>query len=336
MSELFRTDAVPVAARADYWDQVIDGTPFPLEGRPSDGPGFNATLRTGELGVVKVIEASTPAGECRRTRRMIRRSNPDLHQIGVIVRGTVVVEQDGRQARLGPGDIGFVDHSRPARFVHPDVSHVDVAFPRALLPLPRRAPLRVPGSTGTAALVSALARHLPGQLDHLHPHEGVRIGQTLVDLLAVAFAARLGQPSWVTPDARRRALLERVYVFIEQHLADPGLSPQAIAAAHHISVRYLHKLFESQQWTVAGWIRRRRLEQCRQDLLDPALRDRPVSAIAARWGLTNAAHFSRAFRDTFDLPPAEYQRLGGSGAPTSSGVTWLDRSLSTAARLSSS
>jgi transcriptional regulator GlxA family with amidase domain len=32
-----------------------------------------------------------------------------------------------------------------------------------------------------------------------------------------------------------------------------------------------------------------------------------VSAIAARWGLIDAAHFSRLFRAAYGLPPAEYR-----------------------------
>lgn len=59
---------------------------------------------------------------------------------------------------------------------------------------------------------------------------------------------------------------------------------------------------------MAAWIRQRRLERCRRDLLDPALADLPVSAVAARWGLMNAAHFSRAFRAAYGLPPTEYRR----------------------------
>ena len=30
---------------------------------------------------------------------------------------------------------------------------------------------------------------------------------------------------------------------------------------------------------------------------------------AAGWGILNAAHFSRAFRDAYGLTPAEYRRL---------------------------
>ena len=66
-------------------------------------------------------------------------------------------------------------------------------------------------------------------------------------------------------------------------------------------------LFETQQTTVADWIRQRRLERCRRDLADPGLRAKPVGAIAARWGLTNPAHFSRLFRAAYGVPPRAYR-----------------------------
>jgi AraC-like DNA-binding protein len=34
----------------------------------------------------------------------------------------------------------------------------------------------------------------------------------------------------------------------------------------------------------------------------------PVSAVAARWGLPDPAHFNRLFKRTYGLPPAEYRR----------------------------
>ncbi|WP_189145366.1 hypothetical protein [Streptomyces lacrimifluminis] len=43
----------------------------------------------------------------------------------------------------------------------------------------------------------------------------------------------------------------------------------AHAACHHISVRYLHRLFPPQGITVSAWIRQRRPERCRRDLADP-------------------------------------------------------------------
>jgi AraC-like DNA-binding protein len=42
----------------------------------------------------------------------------------------------------------------------------------------------------------------------------------------------------------------------------------------------------------------------------------PVSAIAARWGLRDAAYFNRIFHAAYGLPPGEYRRvrLGGDDA----------------------
>jgi AraC-like DNA-binding protein len=251
-----------------------------------------------------------------RTPKLIRRSDPGLCKIDVLVSGRIVVEQEGREADLRPGDFAFVDLSRPCRWSGSSYARcVAVTFPRALLAL-RRAELarltgvRIPGDHGTGALVSSIARQLPRHVADDATAEGARLGTTVVDLLTVALAGRLDRAAAVPHSSMQQALLTRIHAFIEQRLSDPELSPTTIAAAHHISVRYLYKLFEPQQTTVAEWIRRRRLERCRRDLLDPTLRAQPVSAIAARWGLTNAAHFNRLFRVAFDAPPGEYRRNG--------------------------
>lgn len=112
----------------------------------------------------------------------------------------------------------------------------------------------------------------------------------------------------VPPPTNRVVLVRRIYAFMEERLGDHELSPGGIAAAHNISLRYLHKLFEPEDATVAGWIRRRRMERCARDLTDPALVRRPASAIAARWGFPNAAHFNRLFRAHYGVPPGEFRR----------------------------
>jgi AraC-like DNA-binding protein len=112
----------------------------------------------------------------------------------------------------------------------------------------------------------------------------------------------------VTPDTPRGALLLKIYAFIEEHLSDPQLSPTLVARSNHLSIRYLHKLFETQSMTVAAWIRERRLERCRNDLLDPGLRAQSVSYIAARRGFPEPSHFSRVFRQAYGVPPSEYRK----------------------------
>jgi len=137
----------------------------------------------------------------------------------------------------------------------------------------------------------------------------LRLSIALVDLIAAALAVRTGQTQALPPETRRRAGLLQVKAFIRQRLADPRLSVADIAAAHHLSVRSLQRLFAAEGETAGGWARRQRLERCRRDLLDPALRDRPAAAIGARWGFIDATHFGRAFRARYGMPPAEFREM---------------------------
>jgi AraC-like DNA-binding protein len=189
---------------------------------------------------------------------------------------------------------------------------VAAVFPPSLLPLrdadlARLAALRVPGDHGAAALISSLARQLPEHLDGCTERGAARLAGAVLDLLVVALADRLERTAEISPETRQWALLRRTYALIEQRLADPELCPGELAAAQFISVRSLHKLFETQQTTVAEWVRQRRLERCARDLLDPALAGESIGAIGARWGITSQAHFSRLFRARYGVTPSDYR-----------------------------
>ncbi|PPK65180.1 helix-turn-helix domain-containing protein [Actinokineospora auranticolor] len=101
-------------------------------------------------------------------------------------------------------------------------------------------------------------------------------------------------------------LLHRIHAFIDARLSDPELSPTGVAAANHVSTRQLYRLFETEGTTVARWIRDRRLERCRVDLL--AARGTGVSEVGARWGIPDSSYFSRVFRQTYGCAPRDYRR----------------------------
>lgn len=100
----------------------------------------------------------------------------------------------------------------------------------------------------------------------------------------------------------------RIHAFIQLHLGDPELSPAAIAAAHHVSTRTLHALFQRQDETVAGWIRRRRVEAARRELADPRPDARSLAAIAARCGFSSPSRFSQAFQAAYGMSPQAYRQ----------------------------
>jgi AraC-like DNA-binding protein len=270
------------AARLEYVHEVLAAALGPLEVRTGDGNEPPDQVRAADLGAVRVGElwASRPGGADRR-RRHIQATNADLCKVDLVARGEIVLEQDGRQARIHNGDFAFVDLSRPAHWTNRwSTRVVAIAFPRKLLPLQGDdlaglTGVGLTGDDGPGAVFSSTARQLARQVERLDPAGGTRVGMAALDLLTVALAGRLDRLGEVPPDTSRRALLLRVHAFIEDQLADPRLTPAAVARAHHVSVR----------------------------------------SLAARWGLTNAAPFSRAFRAAYGVSPVELRRLGDRTPP---------------------
>jgi AraC-like DNA-binding protein len=324
--------SVQAGERTEYWRHVLGEAVVPLE--PLGEPD---RVLVADAGPVAIGELSHRGeGGARRTAHHIRRSDPELCKIDVLARGRGVIEQGGRAARLGPADLTLVDLSRPGSWAMSSPRCVAVTFPRSLLPLhpdrlARLTAIRIPGGEGDGALISSLVRRLPDHVDGMEPATGARFGRAILDLLTVTLAGWLGRAGEVPPETRQRALVRRIFAFIETHLGDPELSPATVAAAHFVSLRYLHRLFETQETTVAEWIRRRRLERCARDLLDPALSIEPVGSIGARWGLTSPAHFSRLFRTAYGVPPSAYR--AADGASTES--PWRTRSRASAKRSAS-
>jgi AraC-like DNA-binding protein len=312
---VIRAEDEPVPTRLAYLRHAVRDTIAPFDLRVDAEPNFRSQIVTGAAGPLRLTTVAGPTLEAERSRRLVRQSDPGLFKIDVQTRGRSVFAQDDREAVLAPGDFTLVNLSRPCRLAalgDPDQEVVAVQFPRSLLPIGEReltslTAVRIGGRDGLAGLVSSLVVHLRDGLDTHVPADLVRLSTALTDLLVVGLAGLVDRPSAVPPEGHRRALLWRVRAFIEECLGDPGLSPAVVAAANHVSVRYLHSLFESEEATVAGWIRWRRLERCRRDLLDPALQSWSVRAIGARWGLIDPQHFSRVFRATYGLPPAEYR-----------------------------
>lgn len=313
MSLMWRSHDVARPERVEYMRQAVCDSIMPFDLRFDHGADCRGEIRTAEFGPVRVTytHGSGLAGEAARTPRLIRRSDPELCKIDLQLRDHAVFEQDDRQAGLRAGDFSFVDLSRPCRLMGSFEEIAVVIFPRALLPLAYRDIKRLtgftfPGREATTSLVSSVVGQVSRDLSGYDGVSGAGVGRAILDLITTALASRLDVD--LPPEASRRTLLLRIHGFIEERLGDPLLAPPLIAAAHHISLRYLHKLFESEGRTVSAWIRARRLERCRHDLLDPALAAKPVSAIGSRWGFPDPAYFSRVFRECYGAPPGEYRR----------------------------
>jgi AraC-like DNA-binding protein len=281
----------------------------PLQVR-SDNPGrFGGRIRMAQLDDVHVSEVSAREHTVERTPELISRGGDGRYfKLSLQIAGSGLLIQDNREAVLHPGDIAVYDTGRPYSLVFDDDFRMMVVmFPQTLLDLPAESigeitAVRFPGGEGLSGMIAPFLEQMANGIERLSGPTGTRLAHNALDLVTTMFASELGvlgRPSG------HRALTGRIRAYIEENLGDPRLDPAQIAAAHYISTRHLHGISREEGTTVSTWVRTRRLEHCRRDLADPLLADRPIGAIAARWGFIDAAHFSRLFKATFGRSPSD-------------------------------
>jgi AraC-like DNA-binding protein len=284
--------------------------PLAVEGQ---GTGFEGTMSHVGIGQIHLVTIAADPHVVRRTKTLIRRADPEFYKLSLQISGHGMLSQGDRQALLSPGDFVVYDTSEPYELAFAESFRMVVLmFPRALMQVPgssmrQMVATKFTGASGLGSVISPFIMGLAGQAAACSVPAGARMADAVIDMLSANLMEELTATDHIGGGAHQAVLLRRIRAYIEENLSDPDLDPTAIARAHHISPRYLRKLFEAEGDSVARWVRARRLEHCRRDLPRVDLASRTVSAVGASWGLTDAAHFSRLFKATYGLSPREYR-----------------------------
>ncbi|WP_458085372.1 AraC family transcriptional regulator [Streptomyces malaysiensis] len=326
LETVFHTDDLPAGTGADAYVEGLSRLHSPLSVVGSVDETFRAYKRIVELGKVSLYATGLDSLTIRRTPRLIRQSDPESYDLSLISGGTVGLTIGDSDSVHGPLGLRTSDSSRPYELrvgTHGErVEAICVGVPKAVLPLPSAMADRIigrplDGRSGIGALFAGFLTTLVANARAYTAADVPRLETVVTDLLATLFAHELDTLDALPPETRHHTLRLRIRSFIQQRLGYPGLTPDIIAAAHHISVSYLHRIFQEEaqteggSGTVMGYIRQQRLERARRDLADSAQRTRPVQEIAHRWGFTHHATFTRAFRARYHMTPTEYRHACG-------------------------
>jgi len=312
MATVLSTADVHARDRLAFWRDAICDVFVGLDCEPLRGGVFEGRIETQDAGVATFSTVDSQAQHVVRSRRQIAKSTEDYFIVSLQLSGAGIVQQDGREARLAPGDIALYDSTRPY------VLHFDGDFRQLVLQAPRAAlrdrlgsadsltAVRVPGAHGVGRLVSEAIRGIGAEIVGLDAPIADRLSENALDLLATGLGAVV--PGAAPAESARRTLhVRRIKSYVRARLGDPELSPASIAAAAGVTPRYLHRLFEAESQSIARWIWSVRLERCHRDLADPALAGRSVTDIAFAWGFNDLAHFSRSFRARYGESPRAYR-----------------------------
>jgi len=315
MSAVFSTAGLPAGRRVELWESHNSAA---LIGLQVSAPGpLVATELNIALPRVRLARVTGSAHLVERTPEVISRFPADAVVVYLTLRGdarftfadgtlihrpghAVVWETDKPFARRFAGGLEelVVTVPRSALTARAAVGRLDgpILSSFAGPPTTARGAAARPGKADYyARALARLADRAARQGNPLLPAE-----ETMLDLVAVLAAGPRAAPA-----AAHRAA---AHLYIEEHLTDPDLGADEIAAAIGISARQLSRLFAADATSLPRHILSRRLELAYSILATPATA-RTVADVAASCGFTTVTYFSHTFRHHFghrasDLRPA--------------------------------
>lgn len=316
--ESWRTDEPPTVV-ADQWQDMLSTTHLPWSVTvPRDGVAFEAAVRRWWIDDLALVDCTCGPCSGTRTRREISATDGEFVVVLITLAGRETVAQGEAEAELRAGDAVVWDSAAPARFaVSEPLSKRSLLIPRAALEeVGGRALLAggvmLDGTKPATRLLTTYLDTVSAVLPELGSSSVSAARNATLELFVGALRAGSDLPTTTVAQPALRAAMDR---YIERHLMHATVTPAAIASAHGVSVRTVNRIFNATGQTVGEVVRVRRLARAREELADG---DRPVAAIAHRWGFSDTSHFSRTFKAHYGSSPTDYRQLsraGGAAVP---------------------
>jgi len=287
---------------------------FAVRAVPASGETFSACTSRWQLGSLALVQTVHDRGDGRRGPAEIAASDPDLLGLLYMRQGTIGLDFEGKPVVLRPGELVMWDTARRGAFkTSGRVDNQTLVVPR------ERLAMEAPGYEAmfgrpfrsdhpAARLMGSFLGSLMPVVSSLDLAARDAVADAALDIARAVIATR-DDPQ---PRHQTAARLMAVQLYIDANLSNPSLSPATIAKANAISLRTLHRLFESTDDSVSAVIRERRLSRCHANLRRGT--DESVTAIAYRWGFRNISFFSRLFRERYGVSAHELQMAARAAA----------------------
>ena len=311
---VFDTSAFAAAERIERWRAQMAPIAT-VDVAPAGARPWNVRTQAWNVAGMLVSEGEYGAQRLTRTAELVRKEPIDHYTLHLAHGGPGLHMQAGdRELRLAPGQPLLSDLAQPKTVSHGAGRITSLFIPRAALDrlLPQQFDLHgvVPQGACSAMLTAhleSMVRRLPGMAHG----EAAGAFEATLHLLAASLAPSVATLGLARP-AVAQTLMRQVLHYIDDNLRCADLSSERVCAVFGVSRATLYRMFEP-LGGVAHHIRSQRLERIHSVLLTPTGRVF-LSRLAEEHGFSNAAHFSRAFREHFGYAPTEMRTAGLSAA----------------------
>ena len=321
------TGVAPNASSLERWHEFLSTTFVHLECQPErTAAPFYGQIRSMVSGELHVSRISSSPGVARRTEAGASRAAADYILLSLQVRGRTIITQQEQEVVLTPGLAAFYDSSAAYSLRMPSESEqIVLHLPRRLLAgstrrMDMKTALAVRPSMPFAQSVFSLAHQL-ARADPQAPCSSIsRTGEVMVELISLLFES-LGDeatpPALEAPGISDSALVRRAHHLLGMHISNCDLSSARLAQLCGVSLRRLQHAFHAVGTTVSSQIWSSRLELAASLLTAETNASDSITSVAYAAGFNDFSHFSRRFKERFDLSPRDYRR--SAAVPTSGG-----------------
>jgi len=199
MKTVLTTADIAARKRFQFWQDAVCDTFVELDCQAGVEDAFFGEITTADCEGLHFSTVRSDSQIVKRTRTRIRRAREEVMLISLQVRGIGVVAQDGREARLQPGDFACYDSTRPYTL------NFDASFEQLVLHMPREAMMRrigrtelwtarrIEGASPVGSLVLPFVQRTASIVSDIAPATASRLSETCLSLVTAALGERLSE-----------------------------------------------------------------------------------------------------------------------------------------------